>query len=139
MQRSAVAVALGWLLVASMILAAGHAAAELPATATVTDSQCAEYGDVASVTLRVSLQTNSAVTVHAHTWDQKRHVQHAWTPSNVTLEPGVSIVTFQAPNPEAAITGGAHTQLALNSGQKRVITNWRARRCPSKNPQPTQS
>jgi hypothetical protein len=130
-----VVIALGLVVSALGVLGAAHADAQLPAKATVVDSECNGRGavsgerEIATVRLRVTFAASEPVVVHPHTWDQKRHVQHAWEPRNVTLQPGTQTVTLRAPSREARLTPGVRAQIALNDGQRRAVTNWEARRC----------
>jgi hypothetical protein len=104
----------------------------LPADITVIDAECDRDGpdaNVTGLTLRVDYHGDSALRVHSHTWDAKRHVQHPWEPRTVRLEPGAQTVTIQAPRPRAGITPGERAQVYLNHGQKRAIENWEVQRC----------
>lgn len=117
------------------VVGAAHADTQLPAEASVVGAECNGRGavsgerEIASVRLRVTLAAAEPVVAHAHTWDQKRHVQHAWEPRNLTLRPGTQTITLRAPRREARLTPGVRAQIALNDGQRRAITNWEARRC----------
>jgi hypothetical protein len=114
------------LVVGALVATVGHSQATMRGDVEVLGSTCTD-GGIAAVHLQVSV--NETMTVHPHTWDEKRHVQHPWTPRNLTLEPGIQRVTIVAPSERARITSGQRAQVALNDGQRRLIANWEARAC----------
>lgn len=110
-----------------LITTGGHAAATLPADMAVTNSTC-EEGNITAVTVQVDYLGWEPTTVTPHIWSGKQHVQHTWSPENITLEPGVQTVQVEAPMALAEIKG-RDAQLYLADGQRRVIENWRTKRC----------
>jgi hypothetical protein len=104
----------------------------LPASMEVVNSTCDSHDgrtNITSVTLRVTYNSSEPITVHAHSWDSKRHIQHSWDPRNITLEPGTQTVTIRAPRPRAGIGPNSRAQVYLNHGQRRVIENWEVESC----------
>jgi len=117
------------------IVAAGHASATLPADVEVVDETCTA-GRISAVTLSVTYYGDTPITVHSHTWDEERHIQYAWRPKTITLEPGTQQVQIQAPVADAQLTPAAVSQVYLNHGQQRAIYNWRSTTCSSRSGPP---
>jgi len=105
---------------------------QLNADFEVVNATCDSVGEDANITaltLRVDYHGDEPITVHSHTWDGKRHVQHPWEPRSVRLEPGVQTVEIHSPRPRAGVTPGSRAQVYLNDGQRRAIENWGVRDC----------
>lgn len=109
----------------------GHDAATLPGDADVVATGCNDDGDIGEVTLRVEFRGEQPVTATPHVWSSKHHIQYAWAPEDVRLEPGAQTVTITAPRRDAAPTTGELVQVSFAAGQERLITNFEAGECGS--------
>jgi len=112
-----------------LVVSQGHAATALPADVEVVEERCF-HGDVIELTLEVDYRGEVPVTVTPHVWSEHQHVQFAWSPQEIRLEPGTQTVAISAPEERAVINGiGARGQIYLADGQRRAITNWGVGRC----------
>jgi len=111
------------LLALTTIAVGGHQQATM--NVTVVDSTCID-GNLSEITMRV--QVNESRTVTPHVWSSKSHVQMSWKPRNVSLHAGTQFVQLTRPEDRVAVRGD-RAQLALNDGQKRLITNWEVDEC----------
>jgi len=106
-------------------IVAGHQAATLEGDLEVVDTSCTNE-NVTAVTLRVSV--NESVTAHPHVWSQRGHVQHTWSPENISLQAGTQFVRIEAPRSRVMVRG-ERGQVALYDGQRRLIDNWEVDQC----------
>jgi hypothetical protein len=119
----AAALALG---AAGGVVIAGHSAAQLPAEMDVV-LEHVEEGErgpnITALVVEVDYHGDEPVTVTPHVWSSRQHVQHAWKPYNLTLQPGTNMIEFRSPNPHAPIRDDK-AQLWLADGQRRATLNW---------------
>jgi len=104
---------------------AGHDAATLEGDLAVTNHTC-ENGNVTAVTLRVTV--NESTVVHPHVWSQRGHVQHTWSPQNISLQAGTQFIQIERPRDRVFVKGD-RAQVALNDGQRRLVENWEVDQC----------
>lgn len=110
-------------------LSVGHAAATLPGDVDVVATECNDHGEKTEITLRVHYGGEQPVTATPHVWSSKHHIQYAWDPVDVRLEPGNQTVSITAPERDAAPTPGERVQVSFAAGQQRLITNFETGEC----------
>lgn len=111
------------------IVGVGHSQAGLEADVVVTNSTCIGE-EIGIITVDVTYHGDKPIAVVPHTWDEHRHVQYTWLPRSITLEPGKQTLRLWAPVDQGRISPNSTSQLYLNHGQRRAITNWRSTACP---------
>lgn len=116
-----VAFALVVVLLVSSIAVAGSVTS-LPADLDVEAADCAD-GTVDQLTLTVTYHGDEPRAVTPHVWSERQHVQFAWIPEQVWLEPGTQTVTITAPDARAVIDG-ERAQVYLVDGPQRVVENF---------------
>jgi len=110
------------------VVAEGHAAATSPAAVEVLEQQCSATGGVGALTVRVTNPTTDTIVVTPHVWSSKQHVQFPWSPSNLQIPPGETVVTIRPPDDRGVIDGG-RGQVWVADGQQRAIENFEVRQC----------
>lgn len=126
--RVLVAIVVGALALGTVggVVIAGHSAAELPAEMDVVLEHVEEGergSNITALVVEVDYHGDEPITVTPHVWSSRQHVQHAWKPYNLTLQPGANMIEFRAPNPHAPIQSDK-AQLWLADGQRRATLNW---------------
>jgi len=122
-------IVLGVVIAALAIGISGAQAASLPAGVTVSDVDCRD-GEIAALELTVEYRGSEPVEVTPHVWSSRSHVQLSWTPTTIVLEPGTNTVQIEPPRPRGRVAGD-YAQMYLADGQRRAVTNWRVKACPS--------
>jgi hypothetical protein len=78
-------------------------------------------GAVGELTLQIDYEGDEPVTVTAHVWSERQHVQFAWEPIRVEIAPGEQTVRLEAPDDRAVIEESrAQVWLASSDGHRAV-------------------
>jgi hypothetical protein len=94
--------------------------APFPGSIGVASASC-EDGAVDELTLRVDYEGDEPATVTAHVWSERQHVQFAWEPTRVEIEPGEQTIHIEAPDERAVIEESrAQVWVASADGQRTV-------------------
>jgi hypothetical protein len=108
-------------LVATAVL--GPLLAPFPGSIGVAAVSC-EDGVVDELTLRTDYEGDEPVTVTAHVWSERQHVQFAWEPTRVRVVPGEQTVHLEAPD-DRAVTKESRAQVWLASVDgRRAVENF---------------